>query len=242
LDAETTVHWLSQVARLELEIDQARAANGPALRRKQELEDSLQQKQGSLDELRRSSGVAARQARLREQDLRSLEARTAHLREQQDQIKDNKTYQALSGEISALSGQIDTLENTILGFLEDRERQEARALALQDECEQTRQDLDRLDEELARTAKLATERLEALGRELSLCEQQLPGDIAATIARLRTKMSLPVVRLDEQACGGCHAQFPAQIVLEIVRGASVVRCQTCGRYAVPSGLMTGDRS
>jgi predicted nucleic acid-binding Zn-ribbon protein len=195
----------------------------------------LQECQQESDAVRRRVEETARSIRVLERDLKSLETRIAQLRQQQSQVKDNKAYQALNSEIAAFAAQTDQKETEALQQIEALEQLQKKQAALQADCQGKEHQIERCRKELDDVHARAAAQQQELAREIETCTTQLPADIVAVIAKLRTRMSLPVVHLDGQACGGCHAQFPTQVALEINRGCEVIRCQTCGRYVVSQG-------
>jgi predicted nucleic acid-binding Zn-ribbon protein len=232
VDAVTTIHWLSSLARFEEELERSCNSAARSLKRRQELSERLQQDEEELATQLRQQEELSRQIRAQEREIKDLESQITRLRQQQDQVKDNKSYRALSQQIETLLSQLDEKETEALRQMELLEAGQRQCRTLDEEIQQKRTEVDRQRAQLKEAAATAEAEQRELEREIATCTQQLPNDIAAKLAHLRTRLALPVVRLDEQACGGCHAQFPTQVALEIEKSQSVVRCQGCGRFVV----------
>jgi predicted nucleic acid-binding Zn-ribbon protein len=170
--------------------------------------------------------------RAKEKTIQDIEAKIARKRQQLDQIRDNKEYKALTDEIQAQADMIDATETEMLQDLERIEAHQKQIMTLESEIASKRAEITARTAELKAAAETAAARLEKVEKEISTCYEQLPPELVMSIERLQQKVSLPVAWLDGEACGGCHAHFPTQIAIEISRGRSVVRCQTCGRYVV----------
>ncbi len=232
VDQQATVHWLTALAGFEAELEEARNAAGQAARQDREQEGLLHRYETELTATVERSGDLAPQLRALEGSVQDLQAQIERKKQQQDLIRDNKEYKALTAEIENLSGQIDAQETEILTLIEKRDEAERETKRQRTELEQKRQEISSRRRELAEVRAATEARQEEITREIATCTSQLHPDITARLERMRTRVPLPVVWLDEGACGGCYASFPTQIALEIEKGRSVVRCQACGRYVV----------
>jgi predicted nucleic acid-binding Zn-ribbon protein len=199
------------------------------------MEDGLIETEAAITDGRKREEEQTLRLRALEREIRELEAKRVQLQSKRDQVKDNKVFQALNAEIEGATSAIDAKETEALRVLESLEGQQAEIMQLQDKLSSLRQEIETRRRDLQTTSEKAVLAAEELAREIETCTSQLPPPIVATLARLRTGLELPAVRIDGEACGGCHAHFPQQVALEIDKGRSVVRCQACGRYVVPLG-------
>lgn len=232
LGRPATVHWLTALAGFEAELESARAADERAARERQASQEQLTQSEVDLGALQQEVDAKARRVRELEGELMELEAQLTRKREQQDLIRDNKEFQALSHEIEALTADKDARETEALDLIEQLDGQRNQIARLSAELADQREDLAELQAGAEQRDRTSRERNEEIQREIETCTAQLPVEMAAAIRRLRSSVKPPVVWLDGEACGGCHAQFPTQIALSISRGDIAERCQTCGRYVV----------
>jgi predicted nucleic acid-binding Zn-ribbon protein len=191
----------------------------------QEYQNDLAVAQGAEDQL-------APRIRKHEREIQDLEAKIVHKRQQQDLVRDNKEYKALSDEITRLREKIDTEETTVLQLIEKGEKQQKRIADLEAELVAKREEMATRRRELENAVVKAEATQEEMKREIDTCLAQLDNEISVNLSRMSGNLPLPVVWMDKEACGGCHAQFPQQIAIEVSRGRTVVRCQACGRYVV----------
>ena len=232
MDPQTVVHWLGNLARYEAERAQALHAARRAGRRRRLLAELLAEAEADVA-AEQDGGEGARRLRLMEAELADLRSRRERLETQRQQVKDNKTYRALSQEISGLAGRIDAAETELLREMERVEGRRGERASQEDELADQRRRIGEERAGLQRVEERAAAEAAALEREIAICLEQVPRDVRARLERLREGLPQPVAFLDGAACGGCHAQFPAQKALEIEKGRTVVRCQACGRYVVP---------
>ncbi|MFH1841812.1 MAG: hypothetical protein ABIF77_01270 [bacterium] len=234
MDSESIIHWLVTLAGFEKKLEVARSRVERATRKRRDLQELMQEYEEDLADVKQDEEGSVRQVRELEREIQELESRLKYLREQRDQVRDNKTYQALNGEIKELSQRIDTLETRVLEQIESLDNQGRKVTAQQAELAAKRDEIVVQRQQLQAEAKDAEALQPDLVREIAACEEHLPQSILAVLNHLRPGLSLPVVYLEGEACGGCHAQFPTQVAIGIDQGRSVVRCQACGRYVVPS--------
>ena len=226
------MHWLVTLARCFEEQARATSTLEHATRKLHNGEELVLEYEEDLVGLRRTESELARQVRSREGKVQELEAKIERKRQQLDQIRDNKAYKALSEEIAAIQSQVDEGETEILQILERLESLQQQIYTLAEEITTKRSEIAARTTELELAAQTAQIRQADLAREVSTCLSQLPAELVTHIQRLQQKLPLPIAWLDDEACGGCHAHFPTQVAIEITRGQSVVRCQTCGRFVV----------
>jgi len=234
MGSETIVQWLVTLARFEKELETVRNRIKRATRKRRDLQELLQEYEEDLTTVQQNEEGSARQVRELEREIQDHESRMKYLQEQRDQVRDNKTYQALNGEITELSQRVDTLETKILEQIESLDDRGRKVAAQQADLANQREKITSQREQLQAEAAGAETLQPDLEREITSCEEHLPQSVLAVLHHLRRGLSLPVVYLEGEACGGCHAQFPTQVAIEIDKGYSVTRCQACGRYVVPA--------
>ncbi len=236
MEQEIVVGLLAELAECAQLLEQARGVVDRYEQRRGFLADLRQEYQDDAGDAEASGAQLDRQVRAQESEIRTLESKVDQKRQQLDLVRDNKEYKALRDEITSLETQIDTRETATLQLIENAERRQEKAAALRQESDDKQSELAQQLAELAADAEQAAARSEQLETEIERLLSMVPADVRATFSRLRQGVPLPAAYLDEAACGGCHAQFPAQEAIEIARGKKVIRCQACGRFVVPRNL------
>jgi predicted nucleic acid-binding Zn-ribbon protein len=232
VDPATIVHWLGEIARHEIELERVRATIAQSQSQFHQAHDRLREDEDEVDAAARRLQECSALIRGSEREIQDLAAKVARLRAQQDQIKDNRAYRTLSEEIAACTVQIEAKETEVLNQLERLEAGQKRHAADRSKLQDRRDQAGKKRVAMEEAVAAAEARQRELQQEIATCSEQLPDDILTRLIRMRAKMPLPVVALADQACGGCHAQFPTQVALRIAGGEAVVRCQACGRYVV----------
>jgi hypothetical protein len=225
------VHWLRTLAGFQEQQERARHAARRAAQRRQDLAELLAEEEADTAAADKD-GDGRRRLRGLESEVADLRARLSRLQAQRDHVLDNKALQSLGREITGIEETIDARETEILQLLEGTESRQQESEQRQARLAEERGRITREREELQHVQERAAAEAAEYDHEIAVCLDQLPPSVLANVKRLGEHMPLPVVYLDGEACGGCHAQFPPQLARDIEKGRSVVRCQTCGRYVV----------
>ncbi|MFO8034612.1 MAG: C4-type zinc ribbon domain-containing protein [Candidatus Bipolaricaulota bacterium] len=197
-------------------------------RRREELE-AFQRRKDEHEALRR-------QAAQRTAEVDELDGRVRSYQHKLDNdIISYKEMEHLREQIRLLREKMDTLAEESLSLMEQAEADESR---LQDDEQEHRRRLARLDEEIAgvenRVASLEAERAQQV-QEREACVGKLPQHLYEQYSQLLEQVPDPLARVESENCGGCHLKL-AESTLERVRAErEVVRCENCSRFLYWSG-------
>jgi hypothetical protein len=192
------------------------------------IEDAKQQ----VEQAKARLDAARKDQRAKEKDLEVVQGKRSKTEARLYEVKTNKEYSAVLIEIEDIKQEKGRMEEEVLVLMEAQERlagdiREAEARFKQRETEgrskeATAKELLRVVE--ADLAGVRTERTELAG--------QLPGPILADydrILRARGGLALaPVTR--PNFCGACRMTITPQRLQELRAQASLIPCESCGRY------------
>jgi len=176
--------------------------------------------------------AARKDQRAKEKDLEVVQAKRSKNEARLYEVKTNKEYSAVLIEIEDIKQEKAKMEEEVLVLMEAQERltgdiRDAEARFKQRETEGRSQEATAKELLRAVEAELAavrTERKELAG--------QLPGPILADydrILRARGGLALtPVTR--PNFCGACRMTITPQRLQELRAQASLIPCESCGRY------------
>lgn len=181
----------------------------------------------AIEEKRKEARESRRKLEL---EIRAASDKVAKLLIQQNQVKTNKEFQAITGEIERFKGQIDEMETRGLDLLEAEDRLEA---GHKKTAAKTAEAKSKHDEERARIAKQTaekTERSAMLRAERDKMVAELP-DPPVELYR-RTADRYPgeaIVKAEAGACTGCGMRLAPQIPKTAHLHEAIVRCEFCRR-------------
>ena len=176
--------------------------------------------------------TARKDQRAKEKDLEVVQGKLVKNNARLYEVKTNKEYSAVLGESEDIKQEKARMEDEVLVLMETQERlagdiREAEARFKQREAEGRSQEATAREQLRSVEADLAAARTER--RELA---GQLPGPILADydrILRARGGLALvPVVK--PNFCGACRVIITPQRLQELRAQASLIPCESCGRY------------
>jgi predicted nucleic acid-binding Zn-ribbon protein len=207
----------------------------------QEIQDLPERKEQEKARLKGAMGVlAAAQSNLKitqlnlnaaEGEVANRKERMEKLRQQQQALKTNRDFQAMTHEITRAADEVEQCE--------------ARQIALMDEVTPAAARVAEAEAKLRAETEVVNRYLEDLDRrmadgqaELSRCLAERAGAVKAVTSqqallaytRLLPRRWPVIVPLEGgTVCGGCHLTQPPQMAHLVRRNAGIVACQTCGR-------------
>jgi len=222
-------------------IQDAMAASSRRLKSLQELEAEYA---ADLAEARKKQTDAKLQQRMLEAEVEDLKRQVKTHNHRLNEIQDTREYRALNEEIRYLQRQIGDKEEAQLAIMESLEGIQAQ---VDERTEALKAKQAEIGEERARIDGDRGSQEGELGEIRKAREafmETLPAGLIRFYERRANRLDLPVVWLDDDACGYCHHKLTPQGSLEVRYAKSLVECESCGRVVVaaldPEG--TGDSS
>lgn len=225
----------------------------------QEIDQRVQDKESTLQELRQQTAAILseidakeREAEERQQHIAQLEtsrrAGELQLHEEEEKIKEKRVrlnrirndreLQALRREIDSMKEANGKLEEDAIQLLEQIEQEKNFLTQIRDSAEELKA---KIDSESARiNAQIATleEEMRLERREREQLAAQVDADLCARYERIFAKRGgLAVVEIRAGACQGCHMRIPPhmgnQILSNVQQNTGVIfYCPHCGRILI----------
>lgn len=184
----------------------------------------------------RRATIADRQSR-HETEIGAVESRITEIEKRMysGSVSASRELQAMAAEVEALKARQLSLEDEVLGAMEEAEPVDEERTALLGERSGHDAEAERLraviaEAEVSIDADLAVERA---ARDEAAAG--VPADLLATYEKLRGKLGgVGAARLVGSSCGGCHLTLPATELDRIKRASAdaLVFCDQCGRILV----------
>ena len=159
--------------------------------------------------------------------------------EQQNEVRNNREYEALSKEIEFQSLQIQVAEK-------HKEKHDAEILDKQNKIAETNERLKELEEILEhKRAELEVIVADTQKEEEELLEKaetlkaKVDTRLLAAFERIRKNAhnGLAIVKIERDACGGCFSKIPPQRQLDICLHKKIIVCEACGRIFIDDKLV-----
>ncbi len=194
------------------------------------LDQTLDEKRQSVEELDRLVGEGSKQRTLLEGDTESLKEKLSKYKTQLMEVKTNKEYQAMLREIENTNQEIGAIEDQILEQMIKMDEWEKQLTEAKQELSEQKERLSKKRNKLESTGLQAQEDINHLNSERGQLESQIPGELIQQyerIASARSRIALAEAR--DQSCQACHVRLRPQLFNELKTNQKIITCESCNR-------------
>jgi predicted nucleic acid-binding Zn-ribbon protein len=213
----------SRLSRLEAE-----ASRLP--KRIEAIRASMAEARAAVDTARGKADTTRKNLRAKEKDLEVVAAKRSKADAHLWEVKTNKEYSAVLVEIEDIKQEKARTEEEILALMEMQERLTAEIREAEARLE-AREEQGSQDEASVRQQLAAVEaELAGVREERAAVAREVPPGVLADYERiLKARGGLAIAAATTGVCGGCRVTIRPQALQEL-RGATLMRCESCGRY------------
>lgn len=233
-NVEKKLKALTKLQTIDSKLDEIKKTRGDLPEEVQDLEDEiagydtrLAHFKGTLEALEQSI-VDRRNAIKESGDL------IIKYKEQQNNVRNNREYDAISKEVELQELEIKVSEKKIKEAGYQIELKNKDILDLDATLSDRKADLDKKNEELKVIMAESEEEETKLNEARLKAEKSLEDRLKVAYNKLRKNMrnGLAVVSVRRDACGGCFATVPPQRQADIREKKKLIVCEHCGRILV----------
>ena len=194
------------------------------------MDDAFEEKKSNLKKIEESLKALQMKRKEKEMDLESKEGSIKKFQSQLYQVKTNKEYSALEGEIARTRADDSLIEEEILKIFDQMDAENQKIVKekefLKVEEGKLAQEKKKFDEEASRIKKEA----EGLNVQRTALAGKIDKTILARYDRIvKSKDGLAVVPVSGNSCQGCFRILPSQVIHEIRTKKELVCCGNCAR-------------
>lgn len=235
---EEKLQSLYQLQTMLTEIDKIKTLRGELPLEVQDLEDeiaglSTRVEKNKAEVVELTKGVTENKA-----TIESSKAAIAKYTQQQDNVSNNREFDALNKEIEFKNLEVELAEKHIRDY-------SAAIAAKNDEIERSLQiiqektsDLEVKKAELHEIIEENRLEEEKLREKSKALEQTIEPRLLQSFKRIRsnTRNGLGIVYVQRESCGGCFNKIPPQRQLDIRMRKKIIVCEYCGRILIDPEL------
>jgi predicted nucleic acid-binding Zn-ribbon protein len=233
---------LKALYRLQLidsKIDRLRIIRGELPLEVSDLEDTVLGLETRLKNVTAEVEELENQINEKKQAIKDFQANIKKYEAQQNKVRNNREYDAITKEIE--------FQNLEIQLAEKRMKEAKAAITLKQELldksktefEERNKDLkvkkSELEEIISETEKEEKDLLDKSEKAAEGIEDRLLN--AYRRIRDNTRNGLAVVAVERDACGGCYNKIPPQRQLDIRTNKKIIVCEHCGRILVDGMLI-----
>lgn len=235
---EERLQSLYQLQIMLSEIDKIKTLRGELPLEVQDLEDEIIGLNTRIEKIKVEIAELTKGVSENKINMEASKATIAKYKEQQDNVRNNREYDALNKEIEFKSLEIELNEkrirdysNSIANKSEEMERYMALVADKQQDLDLKKSELD----EIINETRMEEEKLRERSKEL---EQSIEPRLLQSFKRIRknTRNGLGIVYVERGACGGCFNKIPPQRQLDIRLRKKIIVCEYCGRIIIDPQL------
>ena len=234
---EEKLSSLYDLQQVDSRIDEIQRLKGELPMEVADLEDEIEGLSTRIERLQEEIDEFESQISNKQNTKKEAEALIAKYTKQQDNVKNNREFDALTKEIELQNLEIQIADKRIREANESIESKKE-YLENSKELVDTRQDdLKEKKVELEKIIKKTEKDEKKLEKDRSKLIDDLEPRLAKAYNRIRKKYQngIAVATVERDACGGCYSSIPPQVQLEIGAMKRIIQCENCARILVPFG-------
>ncbi len=240
---EGKLRSLYELQLIDSKIDRLRTVRGELPLEVSDLEDIVAGLETRLNNVTEEVQELENQINEKKQAIKDFQANIKKYETQQNKVRNNREYDAITKEIE--------FQNLEIQLAEKRMKEAKAAVTLKSELlEKSKQEFEErtkdlkakkgeLDEIIAETEKEEKELLVESDAAAGKIEDRLLN--AYKRIRSNTLNGLAVVTVDRDACGGCYNKIPPQRQLDIRTNKKIIVCEHCGRILVDGTIIPDEQ-
>jgi len=219
-------------------IDRIKIVRGELPLEVEDLEDDVAGLETRIDNYIQEIEMLEKQVSDKNQAIKESQVLIKRYEEQQNNVRNNREYDALTKEVEFQSLEIQLSEKRIREFTAQLVMRKEEIESAQLELSDRRNDLEAKRSELtdivAETELEERELINKSDQQQRLIEDRLL--VAYKRIRKNARNGLAVVPVERDACGGCFSYIPPQRQLDIKLHKKIIVCEFCGRILVDKEL------
>ncbi|MEY2800103.1 MAG: hypothetical protein RI934_1091 [Bacteroidota bacterium] len=231
---EQKLKALYELQTIHSEIDKIRIVRGELPMEVADLEDDVAGLETRIHKIKEEINELEDEIVNRKNTMKQAAAAIKKYEEQQNNVKNNREYEALSKEIEIQGLDIQVSEKKIKEYTFEIGNKTRVLEGAQTSLDERRKDLDLKKAELDVITKETEKEEEAAMKKAAKAEKLIEERLLIAYERLRinAKNGLAVVTVSRDSCSGCFNKIPPQRQSDIRQGKKIIVCEHCGRILV----------
>ncbi|MDD2634240.1 MAG: C4-type zinc ribbon domain-containing protein [Bacteroidales bacterium] len=233
---------LQNIYKLQLidsEIDRIKIMRGELPLEVRDLEDEIEGLETRIKNLESEVENSKSQIAERENGKKEAEALIARYTEQQNNVRNNREYDALTKEVEFQNLEIELCDKKIREHTEDIETKSSLISESKIKFDERYKDLEVKKSELNKIIAETQKEEEKLNKEREIIATKTEPRLLYAYSRIRNNVlnKMAVVTIERDACGGCFNKIPPQRQLDIKSSRKIIPCEYCGRILVDPEIL-----
>ena len=244
LTVEERLQSLYELQQTDSQIDKIRTLRGELPLEVQDLEDEIAGLETRISNLKEEEKEIENTRVTKTQEIKESEALIAKYTEQQDNVRNNREYDALSKEIEFQKLEIELSQKRIKEHTAELKIKQEITERSKENLKDKKANLDAKKKELEDIVKDTEDEENTLAVKSDKIAENIDERLISAYKRIRgnARNGLAVVTVDRDACGGCFNKIPPQRQMDIRLRKKIIVCEYCGRVLVDKYICDYDHS
>ena len=225
---------LYELQKIDSKIDGINKVKGELPLEVQDLEDEMAGMKTRIEHINAEIEELNSLTKQRKREVDQAKIMIGNYKEQQNNVRNNRQYDAISKEIEYQELEIELAEKRLKEYAGGIKAKKLQLEEAENQMKEREADLAAKKAELegieAETAPL----VEEYGVQEAQAKEKIDERLLAAYERIRRNVrnGLAVVTVKRDACGGCFNRIPPQRQADIRQGKKIIVCEYCGRILV----------
>lgn len=225
---------LYELQKIDSQIDEINKVKGELPLEVQDLEDELAGLNTRIENINAEIEELNSLTRQRKREVDQAKIMIANYKEQQNNVRNNREFDALTKEIEYQELEIELAEKRLKEYSAGIKSKKAIIEQTNAALEERNIDYKAKKEELDSIESETAQQVAELTAKAEKAKEPIDERLLVAYNRIRSNFhnGLAVVTVTRDACGGCFNRIPPQRQVDIRQGKKLIVCEYCGRILV----------
>lgn len=235
---EEKIVALYELQKIDSKIDEINKLKGELPLEVQDLEDEIAGLETRVANITAEVEDLTKATKDHKDEIEQAKALIKKYEGQQDNVRNNREFDALSKEIEYQKLEIELCEKRIKEAAADVKVKKKAIEDAQAVLAERKVDLEAKQKELEGIDEETSKEMESLTAQSEKAAAKIDDRLLAAYKRIRRNVhnGLAVVTVKRDACGGCFNRIPPQRQMDIRMNKKIIVCEYCGRILVSNQL------
>lgn len=227
---------LYELQKIDSQIDEINKVKGELPDEVQDLDDEIAGLNTRIDGINAEIEELNALTRQRRRQIDEANLMIAKYNEQQNNVRNNREFDAISKEIEYQELEIKLAEKHLKEYAAAIKVKKAKADETEALIAERNIDLAAKRTELENIEAETADQVKDLTAQAEVAKKKIDDRLLTAYGRIRSKVhnGLAVVTVQRDACSGCFNRIPPQRQVEVSQGKKLIVCEYCGRILVPA--------
>lgn len=225
---------LYELQKIDSQIDEINKVKGELPLEVEDLEDEIAGLQTRIANINAEIEELNNLTKQRKREIDQAQIQIAKYTEQQNNVRNNREYDAITKEIEYQELEIELAEKRLKEYAAAVKVKKAALETAETEAAGREADLNLKREELTGIEAETAPQVAEYEAQAALAKQKIDERLIVAYDRIRRNVrnGMAVVTVKRDACGGCFNHIPPQRQADIRQGKKIIICEYCGRILV----------